>query len=63
MTPIEVLQEQLHKYEQALKKSEVAFKAGHITPELHRIHRTNNEPKIRVFKKAIEVLSSNGFIL
>jgi hypothetical protein len=58
MTPIEVLQEQLYKYEKALKKSEESLKAGQITPELHRIHRTNNEPEIKKFRRAIAILKA-----
>lgn len=58
MTPIEVLQEQLYKYEKALKKSEESFKAGQITPELHHIYRTNNELQIKKFKQAIAVLKA-----
>jgi hypothetical protein len=61
MNPIKVLEEHLYKYEQALEKSSWALHNGKITPELHRIHKTNNEPKIRVFKKAIAVLLENGF--
>ena len=59
MTPIEILEEQLYKYEKALEKSKVALHAGLITPELHRIHKTNNEPKIREFKLAIRILRDN----
>jgi hypothetical protein len=62
MTPIEVLQEQLYKYEKALKKSEESLKAGQITPELHRIHRTNNEPQINLFEEAIKILKANNII-
>jgi hypothetical protein len=50
MTPIEVLQEWLYKYERALKRSGEALRNGQITPELHRIHRTTNEPLIKKFK-------------
>jgi hypothetical protein len=56
MKPSEVLQEILYKYEKNIEKSAVAFRSGLITPELHRIHKTNNEPKIEKFKKAIEIL-------
>jgi hypothetical protein len=59
MKPIELLEEQLFKYEKALKKSEDSFKEGSITPELHRIHRTNVEPKIKEFKHAIRILRDN----
>ena len=58
MTPIEVLQEQLYKYEKALRKSEESFRAGQITPELHRIHRIRNEPQIKKFKRAIAILKA-----
>jgi hypothetical protein len=58
MTPIEILQEQLYKYEKALKKSEEALQKGQITPELHRIHRINNEPNISEFKRAIAILTA-----
>lgn len=58
MTPIEILQEHLYKYEHALEKSEKAFKAGQITPALHRIHKINNEPKIKEFRIAIAILKA-----
>jgi hypothetical protein len=58
MTPIEILQEQLYKYEHALEKSEKSFKAGQITSNLHQIHKTNNEPKIKEFKQAIAILKA-----
>jgi hypothetical protein len=59
MTPVEVLQEQLDKFEKNIKKSEESLAKGDITPELHRIHRTNNEPKIKEFKYAIRILRDN----
>ena len=59
MTPLEVLQEQLNKYERALEKSKESLSKGDITPQLHQIHKTNNEPKIREFKLAIRILRDN----
>ena len=56
MTPVDILSEQLYKYKKALKKSKETFDAGKITPELHRIHRTNNEPAIELFELAITIL-------
>jgi hypothetical protein len=58
MTPIEILQEQLYKYEKALQKSEESLRNGQITPELHHIHRTTNEPQIKKFKRAITILKA-----
>ena len=60
MTPVDILSEQLYKYKKALKKSKETFDAGKITPELHRIHRTNNEPAIEIFELAITILKENN---
>ena len=60
ITPKEVLQEQLYKHQKALSKSKEALRTGQITPELHRIHRTNNEPQIDLFEAAIRVLIENN---
>jgi hypothetical protein len=62
MTAIDVLAYQLDKYKINIKKSRHALEHGKITMELHRIHKTNNEPKIEEFTRAIEVLLANGFI-
>jgi hypothetical protein len=58
MTPIEVLEEELHKYERNITVSADALKVGLITPELHETHKTNNEPKIKEFKRAIAILKT-----
>ena len=62
MTPREVLENQLYKYQRALHKSADSLKAGQITPELHRIHRTNLEPKINLFEQAVKCLKENNII-
>jgi hypothetical protein len=56
MKPSEVLKNILYKYEKNIEKSTEAFHKGLITSELHRIHKTNNKPKIEMFKKAVEIL-------
>jgi len=62
MTPREVLENLLYKYQRALQKSTEALRSDQITPELHRIHRTNLEPKIRMFEEAINILKANNII-
>ena len=58
MTPIDILQEQLNKYEKAVRKSEEALSNAQITSELHQIHQKNNEPYIKKFRQAIAVLKA-----
>jgi hypothetical protein len=62
MTPVDILSYQLDKYERNIKKSKHALEHSQITLELHRIHKTNNEPKIEELQRAIDVLLANGFI-
>ena len=62
MTPREILEEQLYKYQKSLQKSAAALSAGSITTELHHIHQTNLEPKIAMFQEAVNVLKANNII-
>jgi hypothetical protein len=58
MTPKELLNEQLRRYEKALHKSFESFKVGQITKELHETHKGNLEPKIFQYKQTIQVLDT-----
>jgi hypothetical protein len=58
LTPLELLEHELHKWQKALKKSKEAFDEGEIDQLTHETHVGNLEPKIQEFKLAIRVLNS-----
>jgi len=58
MTPIELLQEKLAKYERALHKSFESFKKGEYSEELHNTHKKNLQPKIFEYQQAINLLKA-----
>ena len=58
LSPIELLKERLYEYEHALHKSFESFKKGDISGELHTKHKNNLQPKIFVYKQAINYLET-----
>jgi hypothetical protein len=58
MTPLELLQKELNKYERALEKSKESHEKGKIDVGLHLSHARNLEPKIKEFRLAIRVLTT-----
>lgn len=56
MTPIELLKEELNKWEKALQRSFKCFQGAEINSELHETHKKNLEPKIFQYKQAINIL-------
>ena len=56
MLPIELLQQELDKYNKALSKSNRSFYIGEITKEAHEIHLQNLTPIISNYKFAIILL-------
>ena len=59
MTPIEVLQEELHKWENSLVKLEQAILNGQIPDSVYNERKNNILPKISSYKQAIAILKAN----
>jgi len=57
--PVELLEQELHKWVKARDKSVEAFKKGLITEEEHDTHLMNLTPKIEEYKFAIRILRDN----
>lgn len=58
LTPLETLQAELGKYEDALRKSKRMLKEGKIDESLHNKHKTNLNELIKDFRYAIRVLTT-----
>jgi hypothetical protein len=56
MTPLELLEKELLKYEKALEKSIKAHDEGKIDIGIHEDHVRNLEPKISAYRLAIRIL-------
>jgi hypothetical protein len=56
MKPIELLKDELNKYEKALQKSFIAFREGGIDSTTHETHKKNLEPKIFEYKRVINII-------
>jgi hypothetical protein len=56
MKPIELLKDELNKYEKALQKSFVAFREGGIDSITYETHKKNLEPKIFEYKRVINII-------
>jgi hypothetical protein len=56
MSPLELLQKQLHSFEKNIVKSKEAFDKGLIDKETHETHIENNTPRIQEYKDAIQTL-------
>ena len=60
MRPIELLQQQLTVWEDALAKSYASYLNDKISENEHQLHRENLEPKIEQYKHAIRTLQQFG---
>jgi hypothetical protein len=58
MTPIELLQAELNKYQKALKKLEEAFRDNLIPENIYHERKGNLQPKISTYKRAVAILTS-----
>jgi hypothetical protein len=56
MEPLELLKQELEKWEKALRKSEDFLKKNMITMEEHETHKRNLIPKIQSYKHAINTI-------
>jgi hypothetical protein len=56
MEPLELLKQELEKWEKALRKSEDFLKKNMITIEEHETHKKNLTPKIQSYKHAIDTI-------
>lgn len=61
MTPLELLEQELEKYESALSKSTNALLDGKINYNKHEEHRINLKPKIAKYRAAIQVLITYSY--
>jgi hypothetical protein len=59
MEPVTLLQKQLEVWHKALEKSALAFREGKISREMHFKHKSNLEPKIKLYNIAIEILNKH----
>jgi hypothetical protein len=59
MTPLELLHQELDKYQMALKKSTESYKEGKIDHATNSLHKSNLDIKIQQYKKAIKILFSS----
>jgi hypothetical protein len=57
MEPIELLKQELEKWEKALRKSCEFLEKKMITPEEHEMHKNNLTPKIHSYQYAIDILT------
>ena len=58
MTPIELLQAELAKWQSALTHLEQAFKDDLIPENVYHERKNNLKPKISTYKRAIAILSA-----
>ena len=60
MKPVELLKQELEKWEKALRKSKQFFEEKRITEEEHKTHIKNLTSKISSYKHTIEILKDNA---
>jgi hypothetical protein len=58
VTPLELLEAELAKWQKALDKSKKTFDEGGIRLVDHETHKANLEPKIAKYKYAIRILET-----
>ena len=56
MTPIKLLEKELHSMERSIEKSKESFTDGKIGKRLHEQHVANLSPQIEEFRNAIMIL-------
>ena len=58
MTPVKLLEKELHTLEHSLEKSKESFTDGKIGKRFHEQHVENITPRIKEYKNAIVVLNA-----